>query len=133
MFDRDTSGSRRFLRKLLYSSTDPSRRFVELISFSALHNVCERVSLMSLDAQQRYSHCFLDGLYHPIISYHQNASRSNFLGLKFILLFLGFPLVFLVCFFRLISEEAYGLWSIRSGQPRFFFCLLVFYWTRLAY
>jgi len=50
------------------------------------------VFLMSLDAQQRYSHCFLDGLHHSIISYRQNASRSNFLGLEFFRLFLGITL-----------------------------------------
>jgi hypothetical protein len=79
-----------------------------LYFFSALHDVCERVFLMSLDAQQRYSHCFLDGLHHPIISYRQNASRSNFLGLEFFPLFLGFPIgsFFVFFFFRLISGEA---------------------------
>jgi hypothetical protein len=34
----------------------------KLISFSASHNVCERILLMSLHTQQRDSHCFLDGL-----------------------------------------------------------------------
>ena len=61
---------------------------------------------MSLDAQQWFSHCFLDGLHHPIISYCQNASRYKFLGLEFFRLFLGFPLFLVWFFFRLISGEA---------------------------
>ena len=50
VFDRDTPGSRRLLRKLLYYSTDPRGVLRKLISFSALHNVRESVFLMSLDA-----------------------------------------------------------------------------------
>lgn len=51
-------GSRRFLRK--YCTIQRTHRGVlwKLISFSALHNVCERVFLISLDAQQRYSPLF---------------------------------------------------------------------------
>ena len=95
---------RRTLRNVLW----------KLISFSALHNDCERVLLMSLDAQQRYSHCFLDGLRHPIISYRQNASRSNFLGSNSS--FLGFCLDFFCFFFRLISGEAGFNFHLVHGQ-----------------
>lgn len=83
---------------LLYHSTDPLAAYCgSLYFFSALHDVCERIFFnITGHAATVYPHCFLDCLRHPIISYRQNASRSNFLGPSSSACFLGFSLVLYV-------------------------------------
>jgi len=53
---------------------DPSQRFMEAYIFFCFAQRCERIFLMTLDTQQRDSHCFLDGFSSSSFSYRQNAS-----------------------------------------------------------
>ena len=89
VFDRDTPGSGPYANYRTIRRTSRSVLW-KLISFSALHNVRERVFIMSLDAQQRYSHCFLDGLPHPTFLIVKTHLDLIFLGSNSFFCFLGF-------------------------------------------
>ena len=96
VFFRDTPGLRRFFYCTIQRT--PSRRIVEAYIFFLLCMTFAKGSFFNITghAATVYPHCFLDCLRHPIISYRQNASRSNLLGPSSSACFLGFSLVLYV-------------------------------------